>query len=124
MTEQEIFDTAGGRILKQGGPSLSVIAQTCSYRGKGDRVCAAGALIQDEEYLSEMEGLRWCDLIKEWPERFSRFEGQTDFIMQLQQAHDQSVRGDDAVFLSLFRKRARALAESRGLSTAVLEGAE
>lgn len=60
----------------------------CMYRGPDGKKCAAGVLIPDEEYESQMEGLSWQSLPSELTDRI-RPEGMTDQEMQtVQELHD------------------------------------
>lgn len=63
-TEQEVFDQVVRHMLTQGERSENDIG--CVYRGPNGLKCAAGCLISDEEYNSDMdnnpEGTSWQDL--------------------------------------------------------------
>jgi hypothetical protein len=63
MTAQEIFDHVVTHLRRQGqqclgqNPNSTVIAgDNCLYRGTNNFKCAAGCLIDDDEYKTEMEG--------------------------------------------------------------------
>ncbi|WKV20533.1 hypothetical protein 16Q_140 [Pseudomonas phage 16Q] len=63
-TEQEVFDQVVSHMLTQGERSEG--DDGCVYRGPNGLKCAAGCLISDEEYNSDMdnnpEGTSWQDL--------------------------------------------------------------
>ena len=56
MTIQEIFDTVAVHLLKQGVRSVD-LNNVCLYRGPNGLKCAVGALIPDELYAPEIEGV-------------------------------------------------------------------
>jgi hypothetical protein len=58
--EQEAFDVMLAHLRGQGcrsvAPATDFSGKTCRYRTSGGLRCAVGALIDDEFYLSRMEG--------------------------------------------------------------------
>lgn len=61
-TEQEVFNIIWTRLKAQGfGQSMG--DEGCQYRGDNGRCCAAGAVIPDEAYNPEWEGVCWGDLV-------------------------------------------------------------
>lgn len=62
-TEQQIFDQVAQHLIKQ-GRQCSNQAGACLYRHNGMK-CAAGALIDDNEYKPEMDqnGMTWGMLV-------------------------------------------------------------
>ena len=57
-TAQEVFDQVAEHMLTQ--YELSMLNDTCVYRGYSGLKCAAGCLIGDDEYNNElMEGFTW-----------------------------------------------------------------
>lgn len=65
MTVQEAFTKIVTHLRRQGAPARDE-HNHCRYRAEGDRMCAVGCLIPDEEYREEFEGcsvgmlaLRW-----------------------------------------------------------------
>lgn len=55
MTKQETFDIVVAHLRRQGCKSERGQGH-CMYRGPAGRMCAAGILIPDDKYRSEMEG--------------------------------------------------------------------
>ena len=63
-TAQEVFDQISTHLLTQYESCLEGETGKCKYHYNG-LMCAAGCLISDEEYIPEMEGGEWTDLIEE-----------------------------------------------------------
>ena len=61
---QEVFDQIVTHLLTQNKQSkyYKDLRTFCAYRS-GDLKCAAGCLIDDDEYSPEMEALDWNNLI-------------------------------------------------------------
>ncbi len=55
MTPQEIFDKVVNHLRAQGAKSMN--GDACRYRSSDGMMCAAGCLIPDSEYSSEIEDL-------------------------------------------------------------------
>jgi len=53
MTRQEMFSKAVSGVIAQGGPSRT--KEICLYRGPTGRKCGIGHLIEDKDYLKEMD---------------------------------------------------------------------
>lgn len=86
-TEQEVFDYVLDFLLEQGESSRED-ALTCKYRlEKEGRIlkCAAGCLIKDENYTSEIEGKSWITV--GLPAKVGIFNHER-IIYRMQQAHD------------------------------------
>ena len=60
MTSQEVFDFIVAHMEKQRCRSISIINgnKQCRYR-TGSLSCAAGCLINDEDYCPSIEGMHW-----------------------------------------------------------------
>lgn len=57
MTKQETFDTAVNGLRKQGCKSVDPdLPKHCLCRGPGGLKCAVGFLIDDADYIPNMEG--------------------------------------------------------------------
>jgi hypothetical protein len=113
LSEQEIFDQVVSGIISQAGPSLSHSTRRCGgsfYRGAGRTKCAAGMLIDDEDYLPAMEGITFAGLIKKYPRRFNQFVKYRRLIDQLQVAHDKNSHLEGHAFLAAFLDSARKIA--------------
>ena len=68
MSEQEVFDTVAKHLLTQKEKCfIAGSHRDCAYRQvvENNKVlkCAAGCLIEDGEYDSDLEGKAWDDLI-------------------------------------------------------------
>jgi hypothetical protein len=68
MTLQETFDRVYIHLLTQNKKSENFMPDNfghetfgCAYRGKDGAYCAIGCLIDDADYVSEMEGKRAVD---------------------------------------------------------------
>jgi len=57
MTNQEIFDKVAVHLLTQNARSER--GGECKYRGHNGMMCAAGCLIPDDQYHTDMEGTAW-----------------------------------------------------------------
>ncbi|MDF0603201.1 hypothetical protein P1J78_20875 [Psychromarinibacter sp. C21-152] len=109
---QHHFDTACAALIRQGVPSGS--PSGCLYRD-GDRRCAVGWLIPDENYDPSIEG-EPADQIDHL------IPGPTDavFLERLQKCHDNAPNYPSS-FISEFKRRARQLAEIFDLNKEVLD---
>lgn len=85
-TPQEVFDQVRDHLLKQMAKSLDRKkgGYKCAYRGDNGLTCAAGCLIGDEEYTSEMEGMGWASLVY----KFDITKNNSRLINELQMIHD------------------------------------
>lgn len=68
MSEQEVFDTVAKHLLTQKEQCfMSGSKKDCAYRSVQPDghilYCAAGCLIEDEDYNSALEGKAWDDLV-------------------------------------------------------------
>jgi hypothetical protein len=91
MTTQEIFDTVATHLFTQGERALSADG-ACMYRAPDGRKCAAGVLIDDNEYNPAMEGTTFGGgrhgdqrLSHLWPMRLVQH---INLITTLQTVHD------------------------------------
>lgn len=102
MDNQSVFDKIVGHLRKQGCKSQSGPADSyrCLYRGPKGTKCAAGCLIEDDEYLPEMESQKFNSLIRSsLGESLQRFSNNQDLICALQNIHDEtSVSGWEFYF--------------------------
>lgn len=87
MSLQDIFNTVY-KGLREQGFKKSMDGCACAYRDAEGRKCAAGFLITDEEYSSEMEGMGILTLNMQCDLGFS--SEQVYFIADLQSDHDSS----------------------------------
>ena len=106
MTLQEVFDTAVGGVVGQGGPSWDGV-RNCLYRGPNGRKCAAGWLISDDQVI---EGNSIREIEHGWPEQV------VELVQGLQCAHDSAtIAGTEEQFLKVFLEEANSLAREHGL---------
>ncbi|OAB55688.1 hypothetical protein AY600_02090 [Phormidium willei BDU 130791] len=99
MTKQEIFDTVVARMRKQGVASYITDdhyhnGRQCMYGSgsMGKKVCAAGALISDDQYTPEMEYKDVYHLRENFGHIFDEdhpFFQHLGFVMELQEWHDK-----------------------------------
>lgn len=85
-TAQEVFDQVARHLLKQNEKCIIVSSngdESCRYR-HGDKKCAAGCFISEDEYKAEFETHRWKRLV-EWGYVTSEHD---DLICRLQDIHD------------------------------------
>jgi hypothetical protein len=105
MNEQEIFNTVVRHLGKQGVQSLNEFE--CAYRTSDGLSCAAGCLIPDELYHSDIEGFIVGDMLfSKHPylvEALPWFKENWKLIRRLQNAHDVSwAGGDDSLVDALY----------------------
>jgi hypothetical protein len=62
-TEQQVFDQVAVHMLTQ--KQRSSIDGVCAYRSLDGMCCAAGCLMDDDEYFPRFEGCTWDVLIQE-----------------------------------------------------------
>ena len=118
-TAQEVFDQVATHLLKQRVASRNFATEMCAYRGAKGRKCAAGCLVSDEEYSTEMENLAW-DQINYPKRKFTVPQEHMKLITALQVVHDSA---DDEVNVGIggdaydyWLRRLRTEAHDRGLS--------
>ncbi len=87
MTAQEIFTKVKNHLLKQNARSITVDGTDCAYRGRGGLMCAAGCLIDDEDYSVGFEKEPWELILSNLPEKYNNHEL---LISNLQTTHDTS----------------------------------
>lgn len=56
IPQQETFDIVVNHLRQQGEKGVDESLGTCVYRGPNGLMCAAGVLIRDDQYSSDMEG--------------------------------------------------------------------
>lgn len=74
-------------LIKQGRPSVHY--GTCLYRGPGGCKCAAGWMIDDNVYRSEMEGHGVGTLVARWGVVFPL---PIETVLKMQRAHDAAAQ--------------------------------
>lgn len=91
MSLQEIYDRAVAGLAGQGfEPSVSKNGHLCRYRGEDGRKCAAGHVIDDDEYIQEMEGTNIMGLVSSNNPADSE---RMALLNSLQNAHDVPAGG-------------------------------
>ena len=83
----EVIDYVTNHLLSQGCRSESLEAHGCAYRSPSGLKCAAGCLIPDSLYTSEMENKSWEAIIENYPILRSKHSG---LIEKLQYIHDDN----------------------------------
>lgn len=97
MTAQEVFDKVVNHLRQQGRKSVNSVGE-CRYRGNKNAECpmqcAAGCLIEDNEYNDRMEGKCFKGLL-DWeftPQSLvDRLLPHDMLITQLQYVHDDEL---------------------------------
>lgn len=86
LTEQQVFDKVAAHLLTQRRKSIDS-ESWCKYRdGKGG-MCAAGCLIDDAEYTTDMEFHSWNYLYLAQNPGVCKI-GHVDLVTDLQRVHD------------------------------------
>lgn len=86
-TKQQIFDQVSAHLLTQMRRSTRAEnVSHCMYRGANGLKCAAGSLMDDDEYGFLMEGHNWFDLV----EMGAVPPKNSSFIRELQALHDRT----------------------------------
>ena len=97
MNAQEIFNKVKNALKEQGGPST--FGSSCQYRGPEGKKCAARVLIIDEIYARIGESLEGQNVSSftdtEFTEAFGLEFDHVALVIDLQAAHDESVRDWD-----------------------------
>jgi hypothetical protein len=89
ITKQQIFDRAVEHLRQQRAQSIDPKTSVCLYRGPDGLKCAIGALIPDELYQPEMEGLLADEIVKRYPTLASLFSPDSPSLLNsLQHMHD------------------------------------
>jgi hypothetical protein len=102
MSLQEIFDFVNEQVIKQAKPSWRGELGDCAYRGPNGLKCAAGFLLDDEDFDPDMEGKGardMCNMIGfrsghdvndlDYADTITR---KRDLIARMQGAHDGAAR--------------------------------
>lgn len=102
-TEQEVFNQVARHLVEQSEKSADLL-DSCAYRGSDGLKCAAGCLIDDDEYDPYWEGESWVLLAskKKLPQVHAQL------IADLQKIHDLEDSDDWRSVLTEF-------AQTRGL---------
>ena len=90
MTEQETFDIVVTNLRKQGCKSLSMSGE-CRYRTPEGLRCAAGWLIQDEDYMDDIEDtpvLSTSRKSNKITTLIQSYGHNVDLVRELQKVHD------------------------------------
>lgn len=110
MTRQEIYDKVKAHLLAQKKRSITEDPGSCAYRGVGGLKCAAGALIDDEHYRSDLEGCTCEELSVVAALRRSGVRyTDIDIVRRLQEIHDFSMPRD-------WKKELESVAKQEGLN--------
>lgn len=103
VTTQQIFDTVVAHLRRQGKQSRIINSYggpSCRYRHPEDATvrCAAGCLIDDTEYVPEMDDSNtdnsWRSIIRRYPKLGEKFTKEQHLLIQdLQTVHDFCYEG-------------------------------
>ena len=95
-SEANVFSKIALYLLKQGARSANPRPKRgevhgCLYRSKcGTKACAAGSLLTDDTYISQLEGSNWHAYSKGLANRgFKSAESHSEVIRHTQFIHDQ-----------------------------------
>lgn len=117
-TNQELFDIVWNALNLQGLTSMGS-SETgvllCSYRGSKGRKCAAGHLIEDDEYDPRMEAQTVRQLLNTWNFKNINLEN-AHFVQMLQNAHDTCMPRNRGTSLEAWRSEMHKLAEMYSLT--------
>lgn len=83
-TAQEVFNQVSSHLITQNAKSLGIGENYCKYKSKDGLKCAAGCLIDDDEYNPDFEGKDWIEL----KTQFSISSDHNYLIQDLQDIHD------------------------------------
>lgn len=127
MTNQEAFDKVVQHLKTQKeqsfGPFTNQYGNTqhsCLYRGPDGLKCAVGALIPDEEYKPEFEGLAVLSLMRRKPASLIGLD--RDLLLELQRVHDSIDDWTHSGFVGW--DEVRAIGECYGLDVSNVPGGE
>lgn len=84
-TAQEVFDQVANHLLTQNAKSIT--DGNCHYRSLDGLMCAAGCLIDDDEYTENMEGELWPSALK-LTVKSTILRAHSKLIQSLQNLHD------------------------------------
>lgn len=111
QTEQELFDRVAIHLLSQKARSLPLGVGGCRYRGAGNRKCAMGIFIPDDQYSLTMEGSSVASELV-WPV-LGMPEALLRLAVRLQGVHD-------ACDVPRWPEVLRRIGDAYGLSTAIV----
>jgi hypothetical protein len=89
MNNQEIFGKIVNHLRKQNQKCMDDEGQ-CLYRNNKGLKCAAGILIDDDEYVPDMELKLFKDLIGKFKLKYNYIGEQISLINYLQMIHDET----------------------------------
>ena len=94
MTEQEVYNHVCTHLLTQQKKSFGLKPRSnyndCLYRGPEGTMCAAGCLIDDIEYNSNMEGIPVRYVYKPVDKFPNRIKTNALLVSRLQMIHDNN----------------------------------
>lgn len=125
-TNQEAFDVAARHLLTQGRRSMNPDSSSCAYRGVDGTKCAVGALIDDADYVTEMDrsadgdygfGIKCATMSRLMPACLRSVD--IDLLAKLQSVHDGAA--NEKTFIRVVAADLRKVARRFDLSPAVLD---
>jgi hypothetical protein len=120
---QDMFDRGCRGVIRQG--QRSMLKGFCAYRSVLGLKCFVGQLIPDDRYDPEMDawimGVPQIIAMGAIPGVTPDDSDVVAFLYQMQAAHDGADSGDDGLdFVTLFKQKARDVADNFKLNPAVL----
>lgn len=94
LTNQEAFDLVYRHLLTQNERSESLIEKgvRCVYRSTDGKKCAAGILIEDDQYRPDMEGVGITWFKHQWLPQLRAVND--ELLSRLQDVHDRALVED------------------------------
>lgn len=127
-TSQQVFDQVATHLLKQNERCLSVDDsgdECCTYHSAKGLKCAAGCLIDSEEYTTNMEGNRWSDLIGRTYTIINSINANEFIRFTVPNTHENLIYSlqciHDSIPPNLWRGRLYELAEEFALDAIILD---
>lgn len=118
VSEQDVFNFVATKLIAQGHGSMN--ADNCMYNAQDGSHCALGWMLREYEDVPELEGIDSV-LANVDPDLQERLEPSTsEFLGDLQAAHDDAGRFPQPTFVESFRKNMLRLAVHHELDASVL----
>jgi hypothetical protein len=131
VNNQEVYNQVVSNIINQGGPSIDDKEDSCVYRNKNGRMCAAGPFIPNDKYVPEMEEepIFWKfnkdgDIYYELNKRFENVFNDIDivFLSKLQWIHDTANHSSDYTFFMEWIPTMISFGKKNGLNLSIFKG--
>ena len=107
LTPQEIFNISYTHVIKQGAPAKDSIGN-CRYRTEDGLCCAAAPFVRPKDRNNRKI---WEALV-----RYHGYSAKNKYLIRaLQKAHDNAASSDDSLFLEIYKKKAKNVADEFSL---------